>query len=93
MHGSAGHNRQAAGLSPPCCSGAGHGGGSSLVVWRELCLCEGLRSQTITYLPLNRWAIWCDSGEAEFHRQFRNAYSGLSAEEQVARNGEGAKES
>jgi hypothetical protein len=31
-------------------------------------------------LPLNRWAIWCDSGEAEFQRQFRNAYSGLSAE-------------
>ena len=51
------------------------------------------RGQTITYLPLNKWAIWCDSGEAEFHRQFQNAYSGLSAEEQVARNGEGAKES
>jgi hypothetical protein len=27
----------------------------------------------------------CESGEAEFHRQFRNAYSGLSAEEQVAK--------
>jgi hypothetical protein len=42
MHGSAGHNRQAAGLSPSCCSGAGHDGGFSLVVWRGLCLCEGL---------------------------------------------------
>jgi hypothetical protein len=47
------------------------------------------RSQTITYLTLNRWTIWCDSGEVEFHQQFRNAYSGLSAEEQVARNKEG----
>jgi len=44
MHGSAGHNRQAAGLSPSCCSGAGHDGGSSLVARRGLCLCEGLES-------------------------------------------------
>jgi hypothetical protein len=28
------------------------------------------RGQKITYLPLNRLAIWCDSGEAEFHQQF-----------------------
>jgi len=39
--------RQPAGLSPPCCSGAGHGGESSLVVWRGLCLCEGLESSWI----------------------------------------------
>ena len=51
------------------------------------------RSQTIIYLPLNRWAIWGNSDSAECHRQVRNAYSGLSAEEQVARTGEGAKES
>jgi hypothetical protein len=29
---------------------------------------------------------WCGSGETEFHRQFWNAYSGLSAEKRVARN-------
>jgi hypothetical protein len=51
------------------------------------------RSQTITYLTPNRWAIWCDSGEAEFHGQFRNAYCGISAKNQAARNGEEAKES
>jgi hypothetical protein len=51
------------------------------------------QSQTITYLSLDRWAIWCGSGEAEFHRQFQNACSGLSAEEQVVRNEKGAKES
>jgi hypothetical protein len=41
------HNGQAAGLSPPCYSGAGPSGGSSLVVWRGLCLCEGLESSWI----------------------------------------------
>jgi hypothetical protein len=44
---SAGHDRQAAGLSAPCYSGAGHDGGSSLVMWRGLCLCKGLESGCI----------------------------------------------
>ena len=44
MHGSAGHNSQPASLTPPCCSETGHDGGSSLVVWHGLCLCEGLES-------------------------------------------------